>query len=107
VEEIKSEGAGAARERQVQLDFSSAETGYANFSVVTTGPEEFVLSFGMRLGEEQGQSVPVANRIVMSPKNFKRTVAALSRSLQMYEQRFGEIDASPPQAPQGQGEGQA
>lgn len=94
MEEIKAEGGEDQQKGQIRLDESKAETSYANFFLVSTGVEEFVLSFGVRGGD--GQTVLVKDRIIISPKNFKRMVAAVSQSLKMYEDRIATIDISIP-----------
>ena len=53
-----------------------------------------MLSFGTRGGD--GQTVLIKDRIIISPKNFKRMVSAVSQSLKMYEERIETIDISVP-----------
>jgi len=95
VEEIKAEGAQPEGEKQqIRMDDSNADVNYANFFLVSTGYEEFVLSFGMRSGDS---STAVLNdRIIVSPRNFKRMAAAIGQALKLYEERFGTIDIQPP-----------
>ncbi len=79
---------------QIRLDEAAAETSYANFFLVSTSLEEFVLSFGVRVGE--AQTITIRDKIIVSPKNLKRMAGALGQSLKMYEERFGTIDTSVP-----------
>jgi hypothetical protein len=94
VEEIKPQGGEGQDKAQIRLDDSGAAVSYANFFLVTTNPEEFVLSFGIRTGDST--TVKVDDKVVVSPKNFKRMVAAVSQALRMYEERIGTIDTSVP-----------
>jgi hypothetical protein len=94
VEEIKTGDGDAEQKAQIRLDETRAETSYANFFLVSTGLEEIALSFGVRGGD--GQTVLVRDKIILSPKNFKRMVAAVSQSLKMYEERVGAVDISLP-----------
>jgi len=79
---------------QIKLDQSSAEVSYANFALVATGLEEFVLNFGVRTGEET--TIKVSSKVILSPKNAKRFAGALAQSIRLYEERFGTIDPSFP-----------
>ncbi len=97
VEELKSKDAQSAEQKgQIKLDASAAETTYSNFVLVAAGPEEMVLTFGMRAADDA--NVKINDRVILSPKNAKRFLAALSQSMRTYEERFGVIDASFPQA---------
>ena len=96
MEEIKAEGTqGEGEKQQIRIDESGAEVSYANFFLVTTGPEEFMLSFGVRGGGD-ANTAKLADRIIVSPRNFKRIAAAAGQALRLYEERFGTIDVSPP-----------
>jgi hypothetical protein len=93
VEEIRQTGGDETDAKgQIRVDQTSAEISYANFALVGTNPEEFILSFGVRTGEEA--TIKVAGKVIMSPKNAKRFAAALTQSLRIYEERFGTVDAS-------------
>ena len=94
MEEIKDKD--AEQKGQLKLDGSKAETTYSNFVLVAAGPEEIALTFGMRVADDA--NVKINDRVILSPKNAKRFLAALSQSVRTYEERFGEIDASFPQA---------
>jgi hypothetical protein len=92
LEEIRESGGEAEAKGQIRLDGSSAEVSYANFALVATAAEEIILSFGVRTGEDT--TVRIKDKVILSPKNAKRLLAALSQSLRLYEEKFGTIDAS-------------
>jgi hypothetical protein len=92
VEEIKQPAGDAAEKTQLRLDAGSAQVSYANFAVVATAPEEFVLNFGVHTGDEQ--VARVANKVILSPKNAKRLAATLAQSVRLFEEKFGTIDTS-------------
>ena len=95
MEEVKPQtGAQADEKQQLRIDDSTAETTYTNFFMISTGIEEFLVNFGMRSTDPT--TVKLSDKIVMSPKNFKRLAIAASQSLKMFEDRFGVIDVSPP-----------
>ncbi len=86
---------GAPEQPRLQLDETGVTTGYANFFLVTAGPEEIVLLFGIRSGD--GSRAKIEERIVVSPSNAKRILLALSQTLKRYEDAFGTIDLTPKQ----------
>lgn len=92
MEEIKQPSGDAAEKGQVRLDPSAADVTYANFALVAITPEEFVVSLGVRTGDEQ--VVKISNKVVLSPKNAKRLAAALAQTVKLFEERYGTIDAS-------------
>lgn len=95
MEEVKPEGQQQPKaEQQLRLDETGADTVYSNFFLISTGIEEFFLSFGVRASDPM--LVKLTDRIVLSPKNFKRLAVAMSQSLKLYEERFSAIDISPP-----------
>lgn len=99
MEEIKAQGTEPQGEKQqIRIDESQAEVSYANFFLVSTGLEEFMLSFGVRSGDSN--AVKLRDRVIVSPRNFKRIAAAIGQALRLYEERFGTIDVS---APAGEG----
>lgn len=94
MEEIQNAGDEAAQEKgQIRLDQSTADTSYSNFLLVSTAAEEFVLTFGIHMSEEN--TVKVGNRVILSPKNAKRLLAALSQGVKLYEDKLGTIDIKP------------
>ena len=100
MEEIKAEGAQPEGEKQqIRIDDSKAEVTYANFFLVSTGYEEFTLSFGMRSGDSS--AAMLNDRIIVSPRNFKRMAAAIGQALRLYEEHFGAISVQPPAGAEG------
>ena len=62
---------------------------YSNFAIVSHSPEEFVVDFACVLpGKEEAK---VVSRVIMTPKNFKNFVMAVSNNIANYERQFGEI----------------
>ena len=94
MEEIKGAGGEAEAKGQIKLDWSGADVSYSNFVLVATGAEEVVLTFGIRTAEDQ--NVKISDKMVLSPKNAKRCLAALSQAVRAYEEKFGTIDTSFP-----------
>ena len=95
MDEVKNSAAESAEQKaQIRVDASQADSSYANFVLVATSPEEVVLSFGLRAGDEP--SARVQDRIILSPKNAKRFLAALMQSIRTYEEKFGVIDTAIP-----------
>ncbi len=100
MEEIRPEGAQPQDEKQqINIDDSNADTNYANFFLVSTGYEEFIISFGLRSGDSK--TATLNDRVIVSPRNFKRMAAAMGQALRLYEDRFGAIDVSAPQQAEG------
>lgn len=74
-----------------------AEGIYANLVIIAHSSSEFVLDFIRML-----PALPKANvksRIVMTPENAKKLLAALQDNLAKYEQQFGKIQISGSPAP--------
>ena len=61
---------------------------YCNNMIVTSTKEEFIMDFMMVVPPAGA----VTARVIMSPGNMKRTVAALHKNLQNYETKFGKGD---------------
>jgi len=80
-------------QQRLQLDETGVTTSYANFFLVTAGPEEVMLLFGIRSGD--GTRAKIEERLVVSPSNAKRILLALSQTLKRYEDAFGTIDLTP------------
>lgn len=95
MEEIEAQGQPPEGEKQqIRIDESQADVSYANFFLVSTGIEEFVFSFGVRSGDSN--TVKLKDRVIVSPRNFKRIASAVGQALHLYEERFGAIDISVP-----------
>ncbi len=93
-EVVKPDEEQPKAEQQLRLDETGADTAYSNFFLISTGVEEFFLNFGMRTSDPM--LVKLTDRVILSPKNFKRLAIAMSQSLKLYEDRLGAIDISPP-----------
>lgn len=75
---------------------------YSNLAVITHSHSEFILDFvSMMPGVQKGT---VRSRIVMTPENAKRLLAALSDNVSKFEQQNGVIvDNQNPTIPMGGG----
>ena len=91
----EGEGAEQPQQTRLALDDSTATTSYANFVLVTAGPEEILMLFGLRSAD--GARAKIEDRIAVSPSNAKRILLALSQTLKRYEDAFGTIDLTPKQ----------
>ncbi len=100
MDEVKPGAAGQERP-QIRLDQAAARVTYANFMLVSTGAEEFIITLGVATGEEN--LIRVTDKVILSPKNAKRLAAALSQSVRMYEEKLGTISITGTgAAPEGQ-----
>ena len=88
-----------AMKLQIQLDEEIAQGSYINLALVNHTETEFVLDF--IFVQPQQPRAKVRARIISSPKHTKRLLEALKENVAKYENRFGTIDATPPQ-PQGE-----
>ena len=74
---------------QVELDESAAEGIYSNFVLTGNTAAEFILDFARMLpGLKKAK---VFSRIIMTPQSAKSLQAVLSRTIEQYENSFGEI----------------
>ncbi len=74
---------------QLKLDEEMAQGRYSNFAVVNHTPTEFLLDFiFMQPNQPVGK---VLSRIIVSPTNARRVLAALQENVARYEARFGPI----------------
>lgn len=75
---------------------------YSNLAVITHSHSEFIVDFvSMMPGVQKGT---VRSRIVMTPENAKRLLAALSDNVAKFEQQNGMIvDNQNPTIPMGGG----
>lgn len=63
---------------------------YSNLAIITHSPAEVVCDFVQIMpGMPKGK---VRSRVIMTPQNAKRFLAALTENIQKYEQSFGSID---------------
>lgn len=75
---------------QIQLDDQVAQGIYANIVILNHNENEFVLDFAFL--PPLSPVAKVRSRVVASPKNAKRFLAALQKNLASYEERFGKIE---------------
>jgi len=81
----------APAQQNIKVELSNDEgiVKYSNFVIVSHSPEEFVLDFAHILpGKEEAK---VIARIIMTPKNAKNFLMAISNNIANFERQFGEI----------------
>ena len=80
------------KEQQVNIEIPEeiAEGKYANLVMVAHSKNEFVIDFiGIMPGVNKTR---VSSRIILSPENTLKMLAALNDNIQKYEKSFGEIN---------------
>ena len=78
------------KEIQIKAKDEDLKGVYANLMVVSHSKEEFCLDFINTFNPPT-----LVARIFTSPAHLKRMIFALNENLKMYEDKFGEIQASP------------
>ncbi len=74
---------------KVKIDEDTAQGIYANLAMVAHGEAEFVVDFMfLQPGRNEAK---VGSRVILSPRQAKRLLGALSDNIGRYEQRFGTI----------------
>ena len=89
-----SDQEGAQQRVRVEVVDKDSICTYANFCRVTGTPEELILDFGLN-AQPYGipsEPVEVKQRIVLNYFTAKRTLQALSLSVQRHEQAFGVLE---------------
>jgi hypothetical protein len=82
---------------QLQLDDDIAQGAYSNLVLINHTENEFLLDFAfVAPGAPRAK---VRARIISSPRHTKRLLKALTKNLERYEERFGEIDAGDEEEP--------
>ena len=77
---------------QIKIDEQTAQGVYANLAMVAHGESEFVLDF---MFLQPGRSdAKVGARVVLSPRQTKRLLHALTDNIARYEGRHGTIPSS-------------
>lgn len=84
---------------QLKVSDELAKGSYANFVVIHNNEAEFVLDFVFV--EPQRPVGQVVSRVLVNPRTAKKLLVGMTKLLENYEKRFGEIAAPDPQAPQG------
>ena len=74
---------------EIQLDEDIAQGSYVNLAVVNHNESEFVVDF--IFVQPQTPRAKVRSRVILSPQNAKRFVAALQGNIDLYEENLGEI----------------
>lgn len=77
------------QEIQIELSQEIAEGTYANLAVIAHSPSEFVIDF-VRIMPGLPKA-PVKSRVILTPENAKRLLAALEDNILKYESMFGPI----------------
>lgn len=84
------------QQQRVRVEVTDKDSicSYANFCRVTGTPEELILDFGLNAQPYGVPSEPVEvkQRIVLNYFTAKRTLQALSLSVQRHEQAFGVLE---------------
>ncbi|MBD3180532.1 MAG: DUF3467 domain-containing protein [Candidatus Latescibacteria bacterium] len=75
---------------QIELPQESADGTYSNFVLTTHTASEFVLDFARMLPGLQ--KAKVHSRIIMTPQAAKSLLNMLGRTIEGFEERFGEIE---------------
>ena len=79
----------------IKLSPEVAEGVYANLTIISHSPSEFVMDFvRMMPGMQEAQ---VKSRVVMTPDQAKKLLFALENNIKQYEKQFGTIN--PPGGP--------
>lgn len=88
----KPEAPAANKQPQIQIQIPpEVQNGaYANLTFVSHTETEFVFDFVYVLPHEPRGVV--RSRVIASPKQARRMLAALQDNVQRYEQRYGQID---------------
>lgn len=81
----------------IEISPEAAMGHYSNLAIITHSSSEFIVDFVQHMpGIPKAQ---VNSRIIMTPENAKRLLAALTDNVQKYENQFGEIELKEPAAP--------
>lgn len=75
---------------QLQIDESTAQGNYANFTIVSHTENEFVLDFAF-IQPPQGNA-KVHSRVIINPKQAKKLAVILSGSVVQFEEKYGTVD---------------
>ncbi len=74
-------------EIKIALDENTAKGVYSNFAMISHSENEFITDF-IFAHPPVGK---VSSRVIMSPTQAKRFLAALAENLKLYEAKFGTI----------------
>ena len=80
------------QEQKIDINLSEevAKGTYSNLTIITHSDNEFILDFvAMMPGMPKGN---VTSRIIMTPQNTTRLLAALGDNIRKFEEKNGRID---------------
>lgn len=84
-----SETNNSGQELNIELSKEVAKGNYSNLAIITHSHSEFIIdNVAILPGVPKAE---VVSRIIMTPENAKRLLAALRDNLVKYESQFGEI----------------
>ena len=96
----------APQQQQIQLriDESKMTSTYSNTIRTSTTQDEIVLDFGINIpmqmpGQDPMVVFHVGSRVIMNWAGAKRLAISLGQVIRQYEERNGEIQLQPQQAP--------
>ncbi len=79
----------------IELDEKVAPGEYANLTMITHSPAEFVLDFiGILPGMPKAK---VKSRVIMAPQHVKSLLRVLGDNIRKYEEKYGEIKIIKPE----------
>jgi hypothetical protein len=78
----------------ISVDASQLSTVYANFSRVTSTPEELVLDFALntQMAPKPSEPIKLTHRVVLTFYTAKRLLGALHMAIQQHEHTFGALE---------------
>lgn len=84
----------AGAQPQIRLSTTNLKSTYCNMCNANTTREEVVLNFGVNQNWDRGQGdldVALEHRIILSPFAAKRLSQMLTKLVEEYEGRYGEL----------------
>ena len=86
--------AGETPQQQIRVNTNSLKSSYCNMCSANTTREEVVLNFGVNQNWDRGSSeldVSLEHRIILSPFAAKRLSQMMTKLIEEYESRYGEL----------------
>ena len=83
-----------AQRPQIEVTDVKCVASYANFCRVTGTPEELIVDFGLNknVNPEPGETIEIAQRIIVNFFTAKRLLVALHMAVQRHEAAFGTLE---------------
>lgn len=78
------------QELQIEITPEVADGVYSNLAVIAHSTSEFIVDF--LIMTPGAPKAKVKSRVLMTPENAKRLMAALQDNIKKYESQFGEIN---------------